>query len=157
MIRLIKIYLKASELPKKTDVLIVGFGYTGLNAAIQIAKEGSSVCLIDKDDIGYGCSSKNGGQISNLLKPSLEILTRKYGFEKAKQIRSEGVNALNWLLEFIKSENFKCDLKRDGRFHGAHTPEQYEKIAYQSQNLYTEEGIETYVVSKKDQKNEINT
>jgi len=148
---------KLSELPKNSDVLIIGFGYTGLNAAIQIAKEGRSVCVIDKNDFGEGCSSKNGGQISNLLKPSLEALTKKYGFEKAKQIRSEGTNALNWLLEFIKSENFKCDLVRDGRFHGAHTPEEYDKIAYQSQNLYTKEGIETYVVSKKDQKSEINT
>ena len=137
------------------EVVVIGAGVVGSSLALSLAKEGVAVCLIDKDDIGYGCSSKNGGQISNLLKPSLETLTKKYGFEKAKQIRSEGANALSWLLEFIKSENFKCDLKRDGRFHGAHTPEDYDKIAHQSQNLYTEEGIETYVVSKKDQKNEI--
>ena len=47
-------FLKSSELPNNLDVLIVGFGYTGLNAAIQIAKEGRSVCVIDKNDFGDG-------------------------------------------------------------------------------------------------------
>ena len=59
-----KHFLIENDLPKKADVLIVGFGYTGLNAAIEIAKNGRKVCVIDKNDFGCGCSSKNGGQIS---------------------------------------------------------------------------------------------
>ena len=152
-----KDFLKENDLPKKTDVLIVGFGYTGLNAAIEIAKNGRSVCVIDKNDFGNGCSSKNGGQISNLLKPSLKKLTKKYGFQKAKLIRGEGVNSVEWLIDFIKNENFDCDLKREGRFHGAHTPVEFKKMVSESNNLKENEGIETQIIDKSDQKNEINS
>jgi glycine/D-amino acid oxidase-like deaminating enzyme len=152
-----KDFLKENDLPKKTDVLIVGFGYTGLNAAIEIAKNGRSVCVIDKNDFGCGCSSKNGGQISNLLKPSLKKLTKKYGFQKAKSIRGEGVNAVEWLIDFIKTENFDCDFKREGRFHGAHTPIEFKKMVSESNDLKEHEGIETQIIPKSDQKNEINS
>ena len=152
-----KDFLKENDLPKKIDVLIVGFGYTGLNAAIEIAKNGRSVCVIDKNDFGNGCSSKNGGQISNLLKPSLKKLTKKYGFQKAKLIRGEGVNSVEWLIDFIKNENFDCDLKREGRFHGAHTPVEFKKMVSESNNLKENEGIETQIIDKSDQKNEINS
>ena len=147
----------STEIPKKVDALIIGFGYTGLNAAIEVAKNGRSVCVIDKGGFGDGCSTKNGGQISNLLKPSLGELSKKYGFQKAKNIRREGVNALEWLISFIKSENFDCDLRRDGRFHGAHTPNDYEKLARESENLSKLEGIEVIPISKNDQRKEINT
>ena len=152
-----KDFLIENDLPKKTDVLIVGFGYTGLNAAIEIAKNGRSVCVIDKNDFGCGCSSKNGGQISNLLKPSLKKLTKKYGFQKAKLIRGEGVNSVEWLIDFIKNENFDCDLKREGRFHGAHTPFEFKKMVSESNDLKENEGIETQIIDKSDQKNEINS
>ena len=152
-----KDFLIENDLPKKTDVLIVGFGYTGLNAAIEIAKNGRSVCVIDKNDFGCGCSSKNGGQISNLLKPSLKKLTKKYGFQKAKLIRGEGVNSVEWLIDFIKNENFDCDLKREGRFHGAHTPFEFKKMVSESNDLKENEGIETQIIPKSDQKNEINS
>ncbi len=152
-----KDFLKVTDLPQRVDVLIVGFGYTGLNAALEIIKAGMSVCIIDKNDFGSGCSSKNGGQISNLLKPSLEKLTKKYGFEKAQSIRGEGVNAVNWLTKFIKNEKIECDFKRDGLFCGAHTPIFFEKIVNECKDLKKYEGIETQIIPKSEQKNEINT
>ena len=69
-------FLKDANLPEKSDALVVGFGYTGLHAAFEMAKNGMKVCVIDKCNFGDGCSSKNGGQISNLLKPSIENLTK---------------------------------------------------------------------------------
>ena len=54
-------YKISSEIPKNIDVLIVGSGYTGLNTAIEIAKNDRSVCVIDKGQFGEGCSTKNGG------------------------------------------------------------------------------------------------
>ena len=138
-------FLKDANLPEKSDALVVGFGYTGLHAAFEMAKNGMKVCVIDKCNFGDGCSSKNGGQISNLLKPSIEKLTKKYGFEQAKSIRAEGVNALNWIIEFINKEKINCDLIRDGLFHGAHTPSEFKKFVEESKKLKDIEGIETYI------------
>ncbi|MFK7894062.1 MAG: FAD-dependent oxidoreductase, partial [Granulosicoccus sp.] len=69
--------------PDETDVAIVGSGYTGLHAALQCARGGRSTLVLDAADPGWGCSTRNGGQISTSVKPSLEKLTTKYGRERA--------------------------------------------------------------------------
>ena len=83
------------------DVVIVGSGYTGLNAAIQTARAGRSTLVLDAQDPGWGCSTRNGGQISTSIKPSLEKLTKRYGPDRARAIRKEGENALEWIGDFI--------------------------------------------------------
>ena len=93
------------ELPEQTDLVIIGAGYTGLNAAIETAAQGVETLEIDQGDLGQGCSTKNGGQISTSIKPTLKALSKKYGGEKANAIRQEGLNALNWIEDFITLEN----------------------------------------------------
>src|SRR6056297_3199447 len=77
-------------LPKTVDVLIVGAGYTGLSAAITTARGGRSTLVLEAEDPGYGCSTRNGGQISTSVKPSLDKLAAKFGAERARGIRMEG-------------------------------------------------------------------
>ena len=48
-------------LPATVDVAVVGGGYTGLAAALEIARAGRHVVVLDRDDIGAGASSRNGG------------------------------------------------------------------------------------------------
>ena len=62
--------LPSSPLPANTDILIIGSGYTGMHAALAALRAGRSVHLLDKDGLGAGCSSRNGGQIAAELKPS---------------------------------------------------------------------------------------
>ncbi len=45
----------------KKDVLIVGGGIIGLSTAVQLAKGGARVTVIEKNKIGYGCSYGNAG------------------------------------------------------------------------------------------------
>src|SRR6476469_159431 len=45
------------------DVAIVGAGYTGLAAARQLARSGAAVIVFDRNSIGSGASSRNGGQV----------------------------------------------------------------------------------------------
>lgn len=116
-------------LPARADVVVVGSGYTGLNAALVAARGGRSVVVFDAERIGHGCSTRNGGQISTSIKPSLAALTRLHGAERARAIRGEGVAALDWIEEFVNAEGIDCDFARCGRFQGAHTPAAYEDLA----------------------------
>lgn len=46
----------------KTDTLIIGAGYTGLNAALELAEnDAGSVIIVDAADPGWGASGRNGG------------------------------------------------------------------------------------------------
>ena len=95
------------DLPRRVDVLVVGSGYTGLSASIQTARGGRSTLVIDSRDIGWGCSSRNGGQVSSSLKPDYDRLSKLYGSDKACQVLKEGERALVWIEDFIKKEKKK--------------------------------------------------
>ena len=120
--------MKVSELPEKTDVLIIGSGYTGLHCALQTAGAGRETLVIDAEAAGWGCSSRNGGQISGEIKPGYDELKRKYGESKAFGLLKESRNALDWLTEFIDNEGIDCELNRCGRFQAAHNPAQFKQL-----------------------------
>ncbi|HXV62126.1 MAG TPA: FAD-dependent oxidoreductase, partial [Vicinamibacteria bacterium] len=58
----------ASELPERVDVAVVGSGYTGLNAARVLERSGASVSVLERETIGWGASSRNGGMATTGLK-----------------------------------------------------------------------------------------
>ena len=121
--------LPDAGLPDACDVAVVGAGYTGLSAALQIARGGRDVLVLDAHDAGWGCSTRNGGQISTSVKQPLESLSRKVGAETAHRIIREGHEALAWIGQFIADEGIDCDFLVPGRFHAAHSPRQYERLA----------------------------
>jgi glycine/D-amino acid oxidase-like deaminating enzyme len=144
-----------TTLPAKADVVIVGSGYTGLNAAIQTARGGRDTVVIDAESAGWGCSSRNGGQVSTSIKPSYAELEKRHGAELAVGILKEGHNALRELGEFIAGEGIDCDYRINGRFYAAHTPAKFEALAKAQQNQ--PKGLETgsIVVPKAEQHREI--
>ena len=146
-----------ASLPKTADVVIVGSGYTGLNAAIETARAGRSTLVLDAEAPGWGCSTRNGGQISTSVKPSLGKLSAKFGLNRARAIRGEGEAALDWIETRVSDEGIDCDFHRSGRFHAAHSAQSYEQLMRDAERLKAEEGIETQPVSRQDQRSELGT
>ena len=116
-------------LPARADVAIVGAGYTGLNAALVLARAGRSVVVFDAEDAAWGCSARNGGQIADGVKPGFETLARRYGDKAARAIVAAGRESLNHTLAFVEAEGIACDLHRGGRLIGAHRPSRYDALA----------------------------
>lgn len=147
----------AQALPAQADVAIIGSGYTGICAAIQTARGGRDTVVLEADRLGWGCSSRNGGQVSNLLKPKLSVLARRYGADRAHRILREGHNSLDFVRDLIAQENIDCDVRLNGKFRAAHNPAQYEamarKYAHQTKGLE----IEAHMVPRSEQRNEIGT
>lgn len=118
-----------TDLPSSVDVLVIGSGYTGLHAALRTARAGRSTLVVEAEALGFGASSRNGGQISTSVKLNKATLSRKFGAEIAAEILAEGQASRDYIEEFVDTENIACDFKVPGRFHGAHSVRHYEKLA----------------------------
>lgn len=147
--------IQTTALPASADVVVVGAGYTGLCAALQTARGGRSTVVLDAQDAGWGCSTRNGGQISTSLKPGFDELAAKYGSERAFNILIEGHNSLAWIGEFIAEENIDCDYKVSGKFVGAHNAAQYERLGKKISRQV--KGLETqaHLISRAEQSAEL--
>ncbi len=121
--------LAPAPLPPAADVAIIGSGYTGLGAALQTARAGRHTVVLDAEAAGWGCSTRNGGQISTSVKPGLAELSARHGPARGRAILQEGRNALAWIERFVAEEKIDCGFTVCGRFHAAHNPAQYEILA----------------------------
>ncbi|HEY7690625.1 MAG TPA: FAD-binding oxidoreductase [Dongiaceae bacterium] len=147
--------LAESDPPAKADVAIVGSGYTGLCAAIETARGGRQTLVFDAEDAGWGCSTRNGGQVSFSLKPGFEELAARHGNERALAILQEGHNALAWIERFIADEGIDCGFARVGRFHAAHNAVQYESLARRLQTQQKGLEQEAHMVPRAEQRTEL--
>jgi glycine/D-amino acid oxidase-like deaminating enzyme len=136
----------------QSDVVIVGAGYTGLSAALTLARAGRSVQVFDKMRPGEGASTRNGGIASGNLRPSFQEMTKAFGLDRATAIQREGKQAREDLIDFIRRENIDCDFKLSGRFSGASNPGDYERLAREADLLSKELGVEAYAVPKSEQR-----
>ena len=143
-------------LPPSADVVVVGSGYTGLNAALELARGGRGVLVLESGEPGHGCSTRNGGQVAPGVEPSLARLVRRHGDERARAILREGENALDWIETLVRREGMACDYARSGHFHAAHSPRHFERLAREAR-APGEEREEMIVVPRAEQRRELGT
>ncbi len=149
--------LAGRPVPPRVDVAVIGSGYTGLNAALQTARGGRHTVVVDAEDAGWGCSTRNGGQLSTSVKPGYDKLARRYGPRRAFDILKEGQNSLAWLGEFIRSEGMDCDFEVVGRFTAAHNKAQFEAMARRIANQPKGLEVEARLVPRAEQRSELGT
>jgi glycine/D-amino acid oxidase-like deaminating enzyme len=144
-------------MPTSADVAVIGSGYTGLSAALTLARAGRAVVVFDSDTPGIGASSRNGGMLGSWLKPSLDTLTRRYGPEAARALFAESREAYDFLGRFIADETIECDYAETGAFTGIVKPAQYEAMARETERLSRTIGVEADMVPRSEVRNELGT
>ncbi|WP_083347622.1 FAD-binding oxidoreductase [Rhizobium sp. LCM 4573] len=107
------------------DVAIVGGGFTGLQAAYNLAKSGVSVALIEACRLGDGASGRNGGQMGTGQRAWPEELEQKIGYERSKALFDMAEDAKRHLLDFATAHGIDIDYM-PGQMNVAHKPG-YEK------------------------------
>jgi glycine/D-amino acid oxidase-like deaminating enzyme len=107
------------------DAVIVGSGYTGLRAALTLARAGRSVAVFDKERPGYGASRRNAGFLGRTLKKSYVDLKAAKGAPYASAIYRDLSMAYESTLAFIAEEGIDCHAVRCGRLIAATSAAHY--------------------------------
>lgn len=138
-------------LPEKTDVLIVGSGFAGLSAALELARNGIDVTVIDKDMLGFGASSRSHGMVSSGQKLVLTGAFKAADDGLVSKVLADSQASFDYLKNLVAQENLDVDLALTGRFFGAHTKGHYKRLVRNGETLAKYTGVTVHNVSKAEQ------
>jgi len=93
-----------------TSVCIIGAGFTGISAALELIERGFSVVVVEAKRVGFGASGRNGGQIVNGYSRDLATIAKRYGAEKAAHLGSMSLEGGQIIKERIAKYAIDCDL-----------------------------------------------
>lgn len=93
------------------DICVVGGGFTGLSAALELALKGFSVTLLESRSIAFAASGRNGGQVLRGFSKSVDWMISKYGLADASFMTKVTMEGLGLILNRVSTHEIKCDLK----------------------------------------------
>jgi glycine/D-amino acid oxidase-like deaminating enzyme len=146
---------EAVSLPERTDVAIIGGGYTGLAAARALARRGVDVTLLERHHLGWGASGRNGGFVLPGYKPDVQALAKKLGLTAARRLFENSLEAVRFLESLIAEEAIDCDYARCGSLVLAAKPGHLRGLQEGQQFLRAELDYETVVLGPDEVRTEI--
>jgi glycine/D-amino acid oxidase-like deaminating enzyme len=142
-------------LPEIADVAIVGAGFTGLSAALALAKRSAKVIVLEGETIGWGASSRNGGMVLTGLKLPVNRLISMYGRELAQRMYAASLDTIDTVERIVKGENIACDFVRTGHLEVACKPAHFDDYARQTEVIAREFNHQLRVVPRAELRSEI--
>jgi glycine/D-amino acid oxidase-like deaminating enzyme len=132
----------------RADVVVVGGGFTGLAAALALAKKGAQVVLLEAERVGGAASGRNGGHVNNGFAQDYAAMCARLGTERANMLYRAFDAGVDTVERIIGEEGIACDFRRNGKLKLAAKPEHYDKLARSQELMAREVDPDTHMVSK---------
>jgi gamma-glutamylputrescine oxidase len=94
------------------DVVVVGAGFAGLSAALEMAQRGLSVVVLEADRIGSGASGRNGGQAIVGYASGQGPFEEQLGAQDAQRAWDMSVEAVDLVAQRVRAFGIDCDWTR---------------------------------------------
>jgi glycine/D-amino acid oxidase-like deaminating enzyme len=141
-------------LPDVADVVVIGGGYAGINAARELASRGVAVTLLEAVNLGFGASTRNGGIVHAGYKRGPRELIRRYGDETGRALYRETLDGYQTVKRLIADEAIDCDFREVGHLELAFAPPHVKELLHAHQDLAFM-GVESLVVPRERIREEI--
>ena len=96
------------------DVAIIGAGFTGISAALELAERGYKVTVLEANQVGWGASGRNGGQMINGYSRELDVIERRYGTDAARGLGAMALEGGTIIRERVAKYAIECALTTGG-------------------------------------------
>ena len=87
---------------EEADVAIVGGGLAGLTTALELARAGTKVALLEAESVGFGASGRNGGLVSPAFAGGDEAIRARVGPEAARALHLLSIEGVERLRATIR-------------------------------------------------------
>ena len=141
-------------LPDTADVVVIGGGYTGINAARELARRGVAVTLLEARTLGWGASTRNGGIVHAGYKYGPSELVERYGEETGHALYRETLDGYETVKRLIAEESIDCDFRERGHLELAYAPSHVPGLEHERESLASM-GVESTVVPRERLREEI--
>lgn len=132
------------------DVAIIGAGYTGLSAALHLAKAGVRVIVLEGGTVGSGASGRNGGHLNNGIAHSYLAAKQHLGPERAKALYRAFDDSVDTIERIVAEEKIDCAFRRAGKLKLASKPAHMDALARNFEALHREVDPDTALLRRKD-------
>lgn len=143
-------------LPDAADVVVIGGGYAGINAARELASRGVAVTLLEAHTLGWGASTRNGGIVHAGYKWSAPQLIKRYGRETGAELYAETLESYQLVKRLIADHAIDCDFREVGHLELAYAPSHVPELEHARDGLATV-GVASHMVPRDQIREEIGT
>jgi gamma-glutamylputrescine oxidase len=129
-----------------TDVAVVGGGFAGLSAAIELRQRGFDVILLEADRVCSGASGRNGGQAIVGYSSGQEPFEQQLGTALAKQAWDMALEGIDLLDSRILEHQIECDRVK-GYLYVADSPGKAQRLLAEMAHLEKNYQLTSQVVT----------
>ncbi len=141
-----------APLPREADVVVIGGGYCGMSAAIELRRQGIDVAVLDKGALGGGASTRATGGVTGGQKLVLAGPTAGVTRDQLAAMLRDSIASFAYLRNLLETEQLDAGFQQCGRFLVAYSEGHAKRLARMGALLREHTGVRVRDIARAQQR-----